>query len=39
VLQGWSKSNPSGRMIGVGFVVALGAAALWGFRTLVGIGH
>jgi hypothetical protein len=35
VLQGWSKNTVSQRMIGVSFLVVFGAAAVWGFRTLV----
>jgi hypothetical protein len=35
VLQGWSNNTPSGRAIGLAFVVGLGIAALWGVRTLL----
>jgi len=37
VLQGWSKSAPSDRLIGVTFMVVFGLAAAWGVRTLVGL--
>jgi len=37
VLQGWSKSTPCGRLIGVGFIVMMGLAAAWGVRTLTGV--
>jgi len=36
VLQGWSKSTMTGRMISVVFLIGFGAAAVWGLRTLVG---
>jgi hypothetical protein len=36
VLQGWSKADTSGRVIALAFLVALGVAALWGVRTLIG---
>jgi len=36
VLQGWSKSTPSDKLIGVVFVLAMGTAAAWGLRTLIG---
>jgi hypothetical protein len=34
VLQGWSKSTFSGRLVGLGFLVAFGVAAGWGVCTL-----
>ena len=37
VLQGWSKSTASGRLIGIAFIIAFGAAAGWGVQTLVGV--
>jgi len=39
VLQGWSKSDSSGRISGVAFVLAFGAAAFWGLRVLAGWHH
>jgi hypothetical protein len=39
VLQGWSKSNLSGRLLGLAFILALGFAANWGVRTLFGIAR
>jgi hypothetical protein len=39
VLQGWSRSTMSGRVIGVSFIIVLGYAALWGFRTVLGFPH
>jgi hypothetical protein len=39
VLQGWSKSDVSGRMVGVAFLVAFGIAAAWGLRALVSAGN
>jgi hypothetical protein len=39
VLQGWSKSDASGRMVGAAFLVAFAVAAAWGVRTLVGAGR
>jgi hypothetical protein len=39
VLQGWSKNSVSGRFIATGFVVALGFAALWGVRALLGFSR
>jgi hypothetical protein len=35
VLQGWSKSTFSGRMISVAFLLTFGLAAAWGLRILV----
>ncbi|HZQ23704.1 MAG TPA: hypothetical protein VFA89_13010 [Terriglobales bacterium] len=35
VLQGWSKADLSGRLVGVTFIVVLGLAAFWGARTLI----
>jgi hypothetical protein len=35
VLQGWSKSSLSGRLVGVGFIAVLGIAAFWGVQTLI----
>jgi hypothetical protein len=35
VLQGWSKADTSGRIIGLAFLVGFGVAAAWGVRTLV----
>jgi len=35
VLQGWSNSTPSGRLVGLAFALGLGVAAVWGVRTLV----
>jgi len=37
VLQGWSKSTMSGRVLGVFFIIVLGFAALWGVRTVLGM--
>ncbi|HLY93166.1 MAG TPA: hypothetical protein VKQ89_07920 [Candidatus Angelobacter sp.] len=37
VLQGWGKSTMSGRVLGVAFIIALGYAAIWGFRTILGL--
>jgi len=34
VLQGWSKSTISGRLISLVFIVAMGFAAHWGARVL-----
>jgi hypothetical protein len=34
VLQGWSKNNFSGRLIGVGFLAGFGLAAAWGAHFL-----
>jgi len=34
VLQGWSKSTMTGRLVGVGFLVVFGVAAGWGARVL-----
>jgi len=34
VLQGWSKSPLSQRLIGVGFIFVFGLAAAWGVRVL-----
>jgi len=39
VLQGWSKNNFSGRVTGVAFMLALGVAAAWGVRTLIGVAR
>lgn len=39
VLQGWSKSTASGRLVGVGFMIVMGLAAVWGMRTLLGIAR
>ncbi len=39
VLQGWSKSATTDRMIGVAFMAVFGVAAAWGVRTLFGLGH
>jgi len=36
VLQAWSKSTISGRVIGLAFLAAFGFAAWWGVRTLFG---
>jgi hypothetical protein len=36
VLQGWSKSTPSGHLISIVFVLAMGTLALWGVKTLIG---
>jgi hypothetical protein len=36
VLQDWSKSTPSGRLVGLVFLVTMACAGLWGIRTLVG---
>jgi hypothetical protein len=35
VLQGWSKSDTSGRLISVAFVLAFGVAATWGVKLLL----
>jgi len=35
VLQAWSKSDNSGRLVGVAFVLALGVAAAWGVKFLL----
>jgi hypothetical protein len=37
VLQGWSKNTASGRLVGVGFMIVMGLAAVWGMRTLLGV--
>jgi len=37
VLQGWSKSTMSGRVLGVAFIVFLGFGAMWGFRVVFGL--
>jgi hypothetical protein len=37
VLQGWSKSTASGRVLGVAFIIAFGYAAMWGFHTVFGL--
>jgi len=39
VLQGWSASSVSGRVIGVTFILTFGIAAVWGLRTLLGVHH
>jgi hypothetical protein len=39
VLQGWSKSAINDRLIGIAFMAAFGVAAVWGVRTLFGLGH
>jgi hypothetical protein len=39
VLQVWSKSTMSGRIVGLAFLVAFGVAAVWGLRTLMGAHH
>jgi len=39
VLQGWSKSTASGRVMGVSFVILMGLAAAWGLRTLLGLAR
>jgi hypothetical protein len=39
VLQGWSKSDFSGRLISVAFIVGMAAAAGWGVRVLMATGH
>jgi len=39
VLQGWSKSTLSGRLIGLSFIVVFGVAAFWGLQTLLGVRH
>jgi len=39
VLQGWSKSDTFGRIVGVAFLVAFGIAAAWGVSTLMGVAH
>jgi hypothetical protein len=36
VLQGWSKNNFSGRVIGIAFLAAFAVAARWGLLTLFG---
>jgi hypothetical protein len=36
VLQGWSRSTIPGRLIGGSFLIAMGVAAMWGVRTLMG---
>ena len=36
VLQGWSRSTISGRLIGLAFLFAMGFGALWGARLLMG---
>src|SRR5947199_603333 len=39
VLQSWGNTPASGRLTGIAFMVLLGAAAFWGFRTLFGLPH
>jgi hypothetical protein len=39
VLQGWGKSDFSGRMISATFVVVMAAAAAWGVKVLMGTSH
>ena len=39
VLQGWSKSDASGRVISLAFVLAFGVAAAWGLRVVTGWHH
>jgi hypothetical protein len=39
VLQGWSKSTISGRVIGVAFIAVFSVAAMWGLQTLLGWHH
>jgi len=35
VLQDWSKSTPSGRLVGLVFLLSMARAGFWGIRTLV----
>ena len=39
MLLGWSKSDTTGRIVGLAFLVAFGIAAVWGVRALVGVAH
>jgi len=36
VLQAWSHSTATGRLISVGFVLGMATLAFWGVRTLIG---
>jgi hypothetical protein len=38
-VEGWSKSDTSGRIVGLAFLVAFGIAAAWSVRTLFGVTH
>jgi hypothetical protein len=39
MLLGWSKTDTTGRIAGLAFLVAFGIAAAWGVRTLMGVAH